>query len=65
LRPSNTKDDFIQAWGGLSGIPRAFSFAKGVTVIQFWEYDQLTPEQHTKIMRRAETDIRDLLPLAQ
>lgn len=45
--------------------PRLF-FAKGATiVIQFWEYSQLTPEQHSKIMRRAETDIRDLLPLAQ
>ncbi|NWG15158.1 MAG: histidinol dehydrogenase [Chloroflexi bacterium] len=34
-------------------------------MIQFWEYDRLTPEQLAKIMRRAETDIRDLLPLAQ
>lgn len=43
----------------------AFCFAKGVSVIQFWEYDQLTSEQHAKIMRRAETDISKLLPLAQ
>ncbi len=34
-------------------------------MIQFWEYSRLTPDQLTKIMRRAETDIRDLLPLAQ
>ncbi len=34
-------------------------------MIQFLEYSRLTPEQLNKIMRRAETDIRDLLPLAQ
>lgn len=34
-------------------------------MIQFWEYSRLAPDQLTKIMRRAETDIRDLLPLAQ
>lgn len=34
-------------------------------MIQFWELSQLKAEQLGKIMRRAETDIRDLLPLAQ
>jgi histidinol dehydrogenase len=34
-------------------------------MIQFWELSQLGPEALAKIMRRAETDIRDLLPLAQ
>lgn len=32
--------------------------------IQFLELGRLTPEQRTRIMRRAEKDIRDLLPLA-
>ncbi len=34
-------------------------------MIQFWELSTLTPEVRDKIMRRAEKDIRDLLPLAQ
>jgi len=34
-------------------------------MIQFWELSQLDPETLTKIMRRAEMDIRSLLPLAQ
>ncbi len=34
-------------------------------MVQFWELSQLSAEQRTKIMRRAETDIRQLLPLAQ
>ena len=34
-------------------------------MIQFWELSQLNPEALTKIMRRAEMDIRLLLPLAQ
>jgi histidinol dehydrogenase len=34
-------------------------------MIQFWELDQLTSETLSKIMRRAETDISSLLPLAQ
>ncbi len=34
-------------------------------MIQFWELSQLEPESLAKIMRRAETDIRALLPLAQ
>ncbi len=34
-------------------------------MIQFWEFDKLTPEQLSRLMRRAETDIRQLLPLAQ
>jgi histidinol dehydrogenase len=34
-------------------------------MIQFWELSELTPEALGKIMRRAETDIRALLPLAQ
>lgn len=34
-------------------------------MIQFWELSKLTDETLTKIMRRAETDIRALLPLAQ
>jgi histidinol dehydrogenase len=34
-------------------------------MIQFWELSQLKAEELSKIMRRAETDIRDLLPLAQ
>lgn len=34
-------------------------------MIQFWELDQLAPETLSTIMRRAERDIRSLLPLAQ
>jgi histidinol dehydrogenase len=34
-------------------------------MIQFWELKGLSREQLAKIMRRAEQDIRDLLPLAQ
>ena len=34
-------------------------------MIQYWEYKQLDPATLSKIMRRAEKDIRDLLPLAQ
>ncbi|MBZ0303652.1 MAG: histidinol dehydrogenase [Anaerolineae bacterium] len=34
-------------------------------MIQFWERDQLSSETLARIMRRAETDIRALLPLAQ
>lgn len=34
-------------------------------MIQFWELAQLQPDQLARIMRRAEKDIRDLLPLAQ
>ncbi|HEX2622249.1 MAG TPA: histidinol dehydrogenase, partial [Phototrophicaceae bacterium] len=34
-------------------------------MIQFLELNKLTPEQIAKIMRRAEQDIRELLPLAQ
>lgn len=33
--------------------------------IQFFELDKLTDEQRAKIMKRAEQDISDLLPLAQ
>jgi histidinol dehydrogenase len=33
--------------------------------IQLWKLHELTPELRAKIMRRAETDIRSLLPLAQ
>lgn len=33
--------------------------------IQFWKLHELTPEMRAKIMRRAETDIRSLFPLAQ
>jgi histidinol dehydrogenase len=33
--------------------------------IQFFELDKLTDEQRSKIMKRAEQDISDLLPLAQ
>ncbi len=33
--------------------------------IQFWELNRLSVEQRNKIMRRAEQDIRELLPLAQ
>lgn len=33
--------------------------------IQLWKLDELTAETRAKIMRRAETDIRTLLPLAQ
>lgn len=36
-----------------------------VAMVQFWELSKLSVEQRTKIMRRAETDIRQLLPLAQ
>lgn len=34
-------------------------------MIQFWEYRNLTSDQRSRLMRRAETDIRSLLPLAQ
>ncbi|MBZ0283283.1 MAG: histidinol dehydrogenase [Anaerolineae bacterium] len=34
-------------------------------MIQFWKLSQMTPDQLNRIMRRAETDIRDLLPIAQ
>jgi histidinol dehydrogenase len=34
-------------------------------MIQFLELGQLDPKQRSKIMRRAETDIRELFPLAQ
>ncbi len=34
-------------------------------MIQYWELSQLTAEQRAKILRRAEQDISDLLPLAQ
>jgi histidinol dehydrogenase len=34
-------------------------------MIQFWELSKLTDETLSRIMRRAETDIRALLPLAQ
>lgn len=34
-------------------------------MIQFWEYHKLTADQRNRLMRRAETDIRNLLPLAQ
>lgn len=35
------------------------------TMIQVLQLEQLTPEQRAKVMRRAEQDISDLLPLAQ
>lgn len=34
-------------------------------MIQYWELSQLTAEQRAKILRRAEQDISELLPLAQ
>ncbi|MCU0496945.1 MAG: histidinol dehydrogenase [Anaerolineae bacterium] len=34
-------------------------------MVQFWELAQLSDVDYQKIMRRAEQDIRDLLPLAQ
>jgi histidinol dehydrogenase len=34
-------------------------------MIQFWQLNDLSPSQLSKLMRRAETDIRQLLPLAQ
>ncbi len=34
-------------------------------MIQFWELEKLTPNQLARLMRRAETDIRELFPLAQ
>src|SRR5262245_29961865 len=34
-------------------------------MIQLWEFDKLAPEQLARLMRRAETDIRELFPLAQ
>lgn len=34
-------------------------------MIQFWEYNKLTSEQLSRILRRAETDIRNLFPVAQ
>lgn len=33
--------------------------------VQFWKCNELSPETYAKIMRRAESDIRSLLPLAQ
>jgi len=34
-------------------------------MIQFWKLNEISTEQRAKIMRRAEKDISDLLPLAQ
>jgi histidinol dehydrogenase len=34
-------------------------------MIQYWKLNELSAQQRQKIMRRAETDIKDLLPLAQ
>lgn len=34
-------------------------------MIQFWELNQLSPDEKSRILRRAELDIRSLLPLAQ
>jgi histidinol dehydrogenase len=34
-------------------------------MIQFWELGRLSPEEKARILRRAELDIRSLLPLAQ
>ncbi len=34
-------------------------------MIQFLELSKLTPEQLARLMRRAETDIQQLFPLAQ
>ncbi len=34
-------------------------------MIQFWKLNEISAEQRAKIMRRAEKDISDLLPLAQ
>jgi histidinol dehydrogenase len=34
-------------------------------MIQFWELNKLTSEQLSRILRRAETDIRNLFPVAQ
>ena len=36
-----------------------------MTPIQLWKLHELAPETRAKIMRRAETDIRSLFPLAQ
>lgn len=36
-----------------------------MTAIQYWKLSDLSDADRAKIMRRAETDIRDLLPLAQ
>jgi len=34
-------------------------------MIQFWDLNQLSRDERTRIMSRAESDIRDLLPIAQ
>src|SRR5687767_9382407 len=34
-------------------------------MVQFWQLNDLSPSQLSKLMRRAETDIRQLFPLAQ
>lgn len=34
-------------------------------MIQYWELSKLSPEQRAKLLRRAEQDISELLPLAQ
>ena len=34
-------------------------------MVKLWEYASLTAEERTRLMRRAEQDISDLLPLAQ
>jgi histidinol dehydrogenase len=36
-----------------------------MTTIQFWEIDKISADELTRIKRRAEIDIRSLLPLAQ
>src|SRR5687768_10315891 len=53
-------------------MPRAFlclqetsGMQQQAGTIQFLELDKLTPDALSRIMRRAEKDIRDLLPLAQ
>jgi histidinol dehydrogenase len=40
-------------------------FVEEKKMIQYWMFDQLSSEQRSKIMRRSETDIRELFPLAQ
>lgn len=34
-------------------------------MIQFWDLNQLSRDERTRVMSRAESDIRDLLPIAQ
>src|SRR5690606_1207492 len=59
-------------WGTLPVSEHRFSIFAYITsweehrpMIQFWELDRIEPQALTRLMRRAETDIRSLLPAVQ